>query len=513
MSRPTLVTKALPRSRGTAALLLLLGLLAGCATARAPVAAEPGVLLAAAGVPAQWPTTATATVTATVTATATATAAAPAGMTAALASASASDWQLAVISPRLRQWVGLALQHNRDLRVAAFNVQRAQAQLGLADANRLPVVGAGLNASRAPNTKGEQANSWVAGVQLSSWEIDLFGRLASLSDAARAQLASSRAGQGAAEVAVRAAVLQAGLALQADDELLALARQTLDNRTQSLALVQLREAAGAASQLELQAQAGLVAQVRANLAQLSRQRALDANALALLIGQALADDDAAMPGGLQGGLPAGSQGGSQGGSRLADEAWLAEVPAGLSSAVLLRRPDVLQAEQALRAAQANIDAARTAFLPSISLTAQAGQASAQLSGLFQGGNFVYTLAANALLTVFDGGRRAAGVASAEATQRIAMAQYERAIQSAFRETADALAGVASWREQHQALLVQRDAARETARLTALRASQGAAGTLEQLEAERNLFAAEQAALLARLGELANRVALLKALGG
>ena len=495
MSRRKLVTGALPRSQGAAAMLLMLGLLAGCATARAPMTAEPGVLLAAAGVPAQWPTATTAT---------TATATAATAATAAPLTASVGDWPLAVISPRLRQWVGLALQHNRDLRVAALNVQRAKAQLGLADANRLPLVGAGLNASRAPNTQGKQANSWVAGAQLSSWEIDLFGRLASLSDAARAQLAASQAGQDAAEVAVRAAVLQAGLAWQADDELLALARQTLDKRSQSLALVRLREAAGAASQLDLQDQAGLVAQARAHLAQVSRQRALDANALALLIGQALVDDST---------VQAGPQGGPQDGPRLADEAWLAEVPAGLSSAVLLRRPDVVQAEQALRAAEANIDAARAAFLPSISLTAQAGQASAQLSGLFQGGNFVYTLAANALLTVFDGGRRAAGVASAEATQRIAVAQYERAIQAAFRETADALAGVASWREQHQALLAQRDAAREAARLTALRASLGAAGTLEQLEAEHKLIAAEQAALLARLGELANRVALLKALGG
>jgi len=485
MSRRTILARSLTRSRSAAAvpiMLGLLGLLAGCATPRPPVAAEPAQLLAAAGVPAQLPiamTDATATLAA-----------------AADANTPAADWQTLVLSPRLRQWVAQALLHNRDLRVAALNVERAQAQLGLADANRLPTLGAGVNAARAPNSKGEQANSLSAGLQLSSWEIDLFGRLASLSESARAQLAASQAGQRAAELVVRAAVLQAGLALQADDELLALARQTLDNRAQSLGLVRLRETAGAASQLDLQAQQGLVAQARASLAQVTRQRAQDAHALALLIGQPLADDGQALAG-----------------PHLADEAWLAEVPAGLSSAVLLRRPDVLQAEQALRAAAANIDAARAAFWPSISLTAQAGQASAQLSGLFQGGNFIYTLAANALLTVFDGGRREAGLAAAEATQRIAVAQYERAIQTAFRETADALAGVASWRDQHQALLAQREAARETARLTGLRAAQGAAGTLEQLEAERNLFAAEQAALQARLGELANRVALLKALGG
>ncbi len=452
----------------------LLALLAGCATPRPPQALPADQLLAQASVPAQLP--------------------AAAG---AAADTPALDWQAVVLSPRLRQWVALALQHNRDLRVAALNVQRAQAQLGLADANRLPSIGAGLSASRAPNSKGEQANSLSAGLTLSSWEIDLFGRLSSLSEAARAQLAASQAGQRAAELAVTATVLQAALALQADDELLALARQTLDSREQSLKLVQLREEAGASSLLDLQAQVGLVAQTRATLAQLTRQQAQDSNALAVLLGQPVptdAADTAAAP-------------------RLADEAWLTEVPAGLSSAVLLRRPDVLQAEQALRAADANIDAARAAFWPSITLTGQAGQVSPQLSGLFQGGNFAYTLAANALLTVFDGGRRAANQAAAEAAQQIARAQYERAIQAAFRDTADALAGLATWREQAVALQALRAAARETARLTGLRAEQGAAGTLELLEAQRGLFAAEQAVLQARQGELANRVALFKALGG
>jgi NodT family efflux transporter outer membrane factor (OMF) lipoprotein len=402
-----------------------------------------------------------------------------------------------VLEPRLRQWVALALTHNRDLRVAALNVQRAQAQLGLADANRLPTVGAAFNASRAPNSQGNQANSLAAGLQITAWEIDLFGRLASLSEAAKAQLAASQAGQRATELAVTAAVVQAALALQADDELLTLARQTLASREQSLKLVQLRESAGASSLLDLQAQLTLAAQARATLAQLTRQQAQDASALALLLGQPVP--------------PATASG--EGGARLADEAWLAEVSAGLSSAVLLRRPDVVQAEQAMRAADANIDAARAAYWPSITLTAQAGQASPQLSGLFQGGNFAYTLVANAALAVFDAGRRASNVAAAEASQQIAQAQYERAIQSAFKDTADALAGGATWREQRLALEAQRSAARETARLTELRARQGAANTLELLEAQRGLWLAEQAVLQARLGELNNRVALFKALGG
>ena len=462
--------------RGTlsACVLALIGALAGCATPRNPGAAAPDQVLQQAAVPAQLPVGA-----------------------GAAADTPALDWQTVVLEPRLRHWVAQALAHNRDLRVAALNVQRAQAQLGLADANRLPTVGAALNASRAPNSQGNQASSLAAGLQITAWEIDVFGRLANLSEAAKAQLAASQAGQRATALTVTAAVVQVALALQADDELLTLARQTLASREQSLKLVQLRESAGASSLLDLQAQLTLAAQARATLAQLTRQQAQDASALALLLGQPAPPATAS----------------AEGGTRLADEAWLAEVSAGLSSTVLLRRPDVVQAEQAMRAAAANIAAARAAYWPSITLTAQAGQASPQLSGLFQGGNFVYTLAANAALAVFDAGRRASNVAAAEASQQIAQAQYERAIQSAFKDTADALAGGATWREQRLALEAQRRAARETARLTELKARQGAANTLELLEAQRGLWLAEQAVVQARLGELNNRVALFKALGG
>jgi len=449
--------------------------LAGCATAPDWKAAAPAQALVQADVPQRLPA-----------------AAGAADDTPAL------EWRAVVQSARLQAWVGQALTHNRDLRVAAANVQRARAQLGAADANRLPTLGAGLSASRAPNSKGEQANSLSAGVQLASWEIDLFGRLANLSEAASAQVASSAQAQRAAELSVVAAVLQAGLALQADDEQLQLARETLASREQTLKLVQLRESAGASSQLELQAQVALVGQARATLAQLERQQGQDDSALALLLGQAAQVAPVAT------GAAA---------ARLADEVWLAEVPAGVSSAVLLRRPDVMQAEAALRAADANITAARLAYLPSISLTGQAGQVSPQLSGLFQGGNFAYSLLASAALTIVDGGRRQANVDGAQAARAAAQAQYERAIQAAFKETADALAGGATWRAQREALQAQRSAARETARLTKLRAEQGAASTLELLEAERSLFAAEQAVLQARQGELNNRVALFKALGG
>ena len=472
MTRPRVMRRR-GRDRPAPAILASLLWLAGCASPTPGAKTTDASLLQQAGVPAQLP----------------AAAGAP-------AQTPALDWRQVVQSPRLALWVGLALGNNRDLRVAMLNVQRAQAQLGLADANRSPAIGAGVTASRAPNSRGEQANSLSAGLQLSSWEIDLFGRLASLSEAARAQWLASQAGRRAAELSLVAAVLQAGLALQADDELLALARQALASREQTLQLTTLRESVGAASLLELQAQQTLAAQARASIAQLTRQQVQDTHALALLLGQP---------------VPMAADAGSTG-VRLADEAWLAEVPAGLSSSVLLARPDVIAAEQTMRAAQANIAAARAAFWPAITLTAQAGQASPQLAGLFAGGNFVYTLAAGAVATVFDGGRRQAGVDVAVVNQQIALAQYERSLQAAFRETADALAGLATWREQLAAQTAQRDAARDIARLTELKASQGAASALERLDAQRALWAAEQAVVQVRLGELANRVALFKALG-
>jgi multidrug efflux system outer membrane protein len=449
--------------------LVAVAALAGCAaTAPGPAGTEPP--LQRAGVPAQLPVGA-----------------------GAQPEAAAPGWSELVHSPWLRRLVEAAVANNRDLRVALSNVQRAQAQLALADANRWPTLGFGASAARAPNASGKEVNNYSLGFQANAWEVDLFGRLASLSDAARAQLLASDAGRRAAELSLTAATLQAGLTVVADRELVGLTRQTLANREATLALTRMREAVGAASQLELQAQVSLVAQARAALAQLTRQQEQDRNALTLLLGQALPE-------------PAPGQ-------ALADEAWFAEVPVGLSSTVLLRRPDVVQAEQAMIAAQADIAAARAAFWPTITLTAQAGVASGSLSSLFVGGQFAPLLAANAVVAVFDAGRRQAGVDSAAAVERIAQAQYEQAIQTAFRETADALAGIATWRDQLAAQRLQRDAARDTARLTDLKAKQGAASALEQLDAQRNLLAAEQAVVQVRLAELANRIALYKALGG
>jgi multidrug efflux system outer membrane protein len=404
------------------------------------------------------------------------------------------SWKAFVQSPQLAQLVQRALDQNRDLRVAVLNVQRAEAQLGVARADRLPTVSAGLTAAATPNaSSGRQVQSYTAGVQVTAWELDLFGRIANLGAAAQAQVLATEAGRRSAELALVGSVVSGWLTLGADAELLSVADRTLASREATLKLSKLRFDAGAASSLELQTVQSLVAQARNTQVQLRRQRELDLNALALLVG-------GPVPAEL---LPRVSDG--------ADV--LAPVPVGLASDVLLQRPDVIQAEQALVAANANIGVARAAFFPRLALTGSAGQAGSRLSELFQAGNFAWTLSASALATVFDSGRNQANLDVAKVSRDIAVAQYEKAVQSAFRETADALAGLSSWREQLDAQRQQLDAAREIARLTEMRYTNGAASELDRLDAQRSLLAAEQTLVQTRLAEQVNRVGLFKALGG
>ena len=245
------------------------------------------------------------------------------------------------------------------------------------------------------------------------------------------------------------------------------------------------------------------AQAKAAVAQFERQVAQDTSALQLLVGRELqAGEVEAAKGGALSAASASSQSGDP----------LMQVPASIASTALLDRPDVIAAERQLDAAQANVSAARKAVLPAVTLTAQAGQASTSLRDMFDRGSFAYTVAANIFFAIFDGGRRQTGIEIAESTQRAALAQYERAVQSAFRETADALVGVDTWRRQRAALDEQLRAAQDLSRLVDLKVQRGAANLLEQLEAQRNLFAAEQAAVQARQAELASRVAVWKALG-
>jgi multidrug efflux system outer membrane protein len=255
---------------------------------------------------------------------------------------------------------------------------------------------------------------------------------------------------------------------------------------------------GVSSELDLRQSQSLVEGARVNLAQLQRQRALDENALSLLLGQPLTADLSVV-------LPTG-----QG---LADRPVMAEVPAGLPSDLLALRPDIRQAEQQLLAANANIGAARAAFFPKISLTASAGSASSNLSGLFDSGTFGWTLAPQLFLPLFDAGRNQAGLEVSKATRDIAVAQYEKAIQTAFREVADALAGRATLGTQLQAQQAQSTAEAARFKLSNLRYENGIASQLDWLDAQRALFAAQQAVVQTRLLQLQNQVTLYKTLGG
>lgn len=412
-------------------------------------------------------------------------------------SAGVLPWKEYFTDPQLQALITLALENNRDLRVAALQVEQARAQWQIRQADQLPSVGLAANASRAPATgTGKLTNSFSAGLAITAWEIDFFGRLGALKEQGQAQFLASEEGRAAAQTTLVAAVANGWLALVADEELLELSRQTLATREESARLAQVRFEAGAASELDLRQAQSLAESARATLAQQLRQRALDENTLTLLLG-------APMPDSVRAALP---------GSRLSRITPLADIPAGMPADLLTQRPDIRQAEQQLRAANANIGAARAAFFPRISLTAQAGTASGELSGLFKNGSWGFTIAPSLLQPIFDAGRNQANLEVSEAGKGIALAQYEKAIQTAFKEVSDALASQASLQQQAQAQQAQADAETRRLQLSSLRYENGVASYLDLLDAQRSLFALQQALVQARLALMQNKVLLYKAVG-
>jgi multidrug efflux system outer membrane protein len=375
-----------------------------------------------------------------------------------------------------------------------LNMEQVRAAYQIRRADSLPTVNLAVAGSRSPKTdgSGDMTSAYTAGLGLASWEIDLFGRVASLKESALAQFLASEEASKAAQTSLVASIVSTWLNLQSDQELLALTQRTLTTRDDSLRLTKLRLDNGAASALDFQQAQSLHAAARVALAQQQRLRAQDLNALTLLVGQPLSDAQ----------LPA-----------IGLNAPLPDLPAGLPSDLLTNRPDIRQAEQQLIAANASIGAARAAFFPRISLTASAGTASSELSGLFKDGSWGWTLAPQALLPIFDAGRNQANLDSSRAGRDLAVAQYEKAIQNAFREVADALAGRATLGEQLAAQQAQTDAEAERFRLADLRYRNGVASYLDLLDAQRSLFAAQQALVQTRLLQQQNRVALFKAVGG
>lgn len=426
-----------------------------------------------------------------------------------------SDWRAFFTDPTLQELIGVALVNNRDLRVAMLNIEQARAQLGLRRADQLPTVNAALTGSRTPSN-GSINSAYAGGLTITAYELDFFGRVASLKAQALAQyLASAEAAQ-AAQISLMATVAQSWLALQADEELLHASAQTLATREESLKLIELKVRHGASSDLDWRLAQTLTESARATLAQQQRQRALDENALTLVLGQALpASARTVLAQTWQSNASNSSAAASapeRVGQRL-DAMHFADLPAGLPSDLLTRRPDLRAAEQALIASNANIGAARAAFFPRITLTAGVGSASNELAGLFKDGSWGWTLAPQLLLPIFDAGRNQANLDASKVGRDIALAQYEKSIQSAFREVADALAARATLTQQLQATSALLAAESERARLTKLRYDAGAASQLDWLDAQRSEFTAQQALVQTRLAALQNQVLLYKVLGG
>jgi NodT family efflux transporter outer membrane factor (OMF) lipoprotein len=402
------------------------------------------------------------------------------------AAAAELPWNDFLADARIRALVEIALKNNRDLRIAVLNVEQTRALLGVQRADLLPSVGVGANVARTGDS-----SAYALGLTVSSFELDLFGRVRSLSEAALARYLASDEGRRAAQVALIAAVASTELAIRADDEQLLLTRRTLASREESLRLVQVRFDAGFIAEADLRGAESLVAGARATLFALQRQRSLNANALALLVGQPLPAD---LP------PPAGLTALS-----------LADLPAGLPSEVLLQRPDIRQAEQQLIAANANIGAARAAFFPRITLTGSAGFASSDLSSLFD--NTGWTFTGQLLQPLFDAGRNQANLDAARAAREIAVAQYEKAIQVAFREVADALAGRATLGDQLAAQ--QQQAAAEARRLEIadLLLRGGVASAIDRLDVERSALVSRLGVVQAQLAKAQNAVLLYRVLGG
>ena len=412
-------------------------------------------------------------------------------------------WRTMFTDVRLQRLIEIALENNRDLRLAALNVEAVQAQYRIQRAAQLPGIDASAQATRqrtatnglgAPSQSPPVAGQVSAGVGLSAFEIDLFGRMRSLSEGALARYLASEEGRSAAQIALVGAVADAYLAERLAQEHHGLVKRTLADWQQSLDLARILRQAQQSNGLEVAQAEGQVATAVADLEARARALALAQNALRLLVGADLPDD-------LPQGLPLGSQ------------PVLTTLPAGLPSDLLTRRPDIRQAEQTMVAANADIGAARAAFFPRISLTASLGYASPSMSGLFGGQSRVWSFSPQIVQPLFQGGRLRAELRLAEVRKSSAVAEYERTIQTAFREVADGLAGQQTFDHQIAAQLRVVDSAQRRAELSHLRYRAGVEGRLELLDAQRQLYAAQQTLLNLRRDAFASSIGLYKALGG
>ena len=409
-------------------------------------------------------------------------------------------WREFFIDAQLEQLIDLALANNRDLRAVVLNIEQARAQYRIQRAALLPSLDASGSFVRqkvpASSTYGVPTPaSGTFDVGLStSYEVDLFGRVRSLTHAALERYVAQLEARRSAQLSLIAEVANAYLTLASDRELERLAQQTLESQEHSFTLEQRRHETGTISGLELAQSQTTALQARADLERFQGIVAQDIDALTLLVGTSI--DPALLP--------------EQFDSKTMG---LEPLPAGVPSAVLLRRPDVLEAEHTLRAANADIGAARAAFFPVITLTANLGSVSNQLSNLFTSGTGAWTFAPVMSLPIFHGGALMGNLDMAHADEKIALAQYEKAIQSGFREVADALALTATLNRQRAAQEALVAATGRAYQLSQRRHAVGSNSYLEVLDSQRSDYAARQGLITTRLAEQSNRVTLYKVLGG
>lgn len=418
-------------------------------------------------------------------------------------------WRQFFPDPGMQRLIELALANNRDLRVAALNVQATQAQYRVQRATLFPSVAltgleqvekypAGVSptqgASAGISTGGQTIRFYEAGVGFTSYEIDFFGKIRSLNRVAFEEYLSTEETRRSTQLSLIAQVVSAYLAVLADETILKVTRETLQSQTTSYDLTKRSLDAGTTTALAFRQAASTVDTAKANLAAYTRQAAQDRNALALLIGGPLPED-------------------------ISFEADLgtvnlsADLPAGIPSQVLANRPDVLAAEHTLIAANADIGAARAAFFPSITLTGSYGSASTQLSGLFKAGSSAWTFSPQISLPIFAGGANKANLDLSKIEKDIDVAEYEKALQTAFREVDDALAARRTLDDQLAAQRAVLEDTSQSYQLADLRFKNGVDSFLPVLDAQRALYAAQQSVISLELVRLQNMATLYKALGG
>lgn len=412
-------------------------------------------------------------------------------------------WQNFFNDATMRQLIDLSLQNNRDLRVAALNVEQARASVQIDRAALLPSINATASQTSAHepanlyNTQSTGAVTYHelnAGLGVTSWELDFWGRLRSLRDQAQETYLSTEATERATRISLISQVASAWLTLCSDNDLLHLAEQTVESQQKSYDLTKISYNGGVSSDQDLAQAESTVRSAEADVASYTRQVRQDVDALRLLAGTD---------------LPATLLK-----NATLDSNWqFPQTPAGLPSDLLTRRPDIIAAEHTLKAANANIGAARAAFFPSITLTASGGSTSSSLGHLLEGGTGAWSFAPSISLPIFDGGVNQANLDIAKIEKRIEIANYEKAIQTAFKDVNDALAGQDTWQSQLMALQKEVAANQRDYDYSDLRYKQGVDNYLNVLVAQRSLYTAQQALIAAHLGQLNQKITLYEALGG